>query len=57
MVEYVEQIIKIILGDYFFINYEWSTALLNILIFVFSLLIIYLSYRLWKYLLIGWWNK
>ena len=57
MIEYVEQMIKIILGDYFFINYAWSTALLDILVFVFALLIIYLTYRLWKYLLIGWWNK
>lgn len=57
MIEYVEQMIKVLLGDYFFITYEWSAALLNILIFVFSLLIIYLSYRFWKYLLFWWWNK
>lgn len=57
MIEYVEEMIKIILGDYFFQNYLWANALLNLLIFIFALLIIYLTYQLWKFILIGWWRK
>lgn len=56
MIEYVEQMLRVILGDYFFTTYSWSTDFLNIMIFIFAVLIIIITYNLWKYLIVGWWR-
>lgn len=57
MVEYIESMLNLILGDYFFQEYEWAFAFREIVLFFLCLLMIYLTYKLWKYLLIGWWHK
>ena len=56
MIEYVEQMLKLILGDYFFTNYSWSVAFLDIMIFIFAILIIVITYKFWKFLIIDWWR-
>ena len=56
MIEYVEEIIRIILGDYFFITYSWSAALLDILIFISAILLILLFYKFWKFLIFDLWR-
>lgn len=57
MVEYLDSMLELILGDYFFQNFEWAVAFKEIVLFFLCLLMIYLTYKLWKYLLIGWWHK
>lgn len=56
MIEYVEQMLRLILGDYFFNTYSWSVAFLDIMIFIFAILIIVITYKLWKFLIIDWWR-
>ena len=57
MIEYVEQMLRLILGDYFFTTYNWSAGFLDIMIFIFSILIIILTYKLWKFLIVDWWRN
>lgn len=57
MIEYVEQMLRLILGDYFFTTYNWSTGFLDIMIFIFAILIIIITYKLWKFLIVDWWRN
>lgn len=56
MLEYVESMITLLLGDYFFHEYEWAYAFREIALFFMAILIIVLAYKLWKFILIGWWR-
>lgn len=54
MITYIQQMINTILGD--MSAYAWYPALNDILIFIFCIIIIMLTYKFWKFLLGGWVN-
>ena len=54
MIQYVQQAINLILGD--MSMYTWFPALNDILIFIFSLVIIWCTFKLWKFILGGVFN-
>lgn len=54
MIQYVQQAIDLILGDMSL--YAWYPALNDILIFIFSLVIIWCTFKLWKFILGGVFN-
>lgn len=51
MITYVQEMINLILGD--MSAYAWYPALNDILIFIFCIIIVMLTYKLWKFLLGG----
>lgn len=54
MIQYVQQAINLILGD--MSSYTWFPALNDILIFIFSIVIIWCTFKFWKYILGGAFN-
>ena len=56
MLTYVEEMIKTIWGADFMLA-PYSQDLLNVVMCVFAVLLIILTYKIWKYALFGWWSK
>lgn len=57
MIETIYDMIYLLWGEWAFDAYpEIFEPLMNVVLPIFAILILYLTYKLWKYLLIGWWN-
>lgn len=52
MIVHVQEMLNLIFGD--MSAYAWYPALNDILIFIFCIIIIMLTYKFWKLLLGGW---
>lgn len=56
MLTYVEEMITTIWGADFMLA-PYSQDLLNVVMCVFAVLLIILTYKIWKFAIFGWWNK
>lgn len=56
MIDYFEQAIRLLLGESFFQNFGWSEAFLEVALFFFAIIILYASFKLFKFLIFGWWR-
>lgn len=54
MLDYISQMIDTIWGAS---TLPFLPDLKNVVMFVFAILLIILTYKLWKFLLFSWWNK
>lgn len=57
MLEYIEEMITTIWGAYFMSESPFAYDLLNVVMCVFAVLLIILTYKIWKFAIFGWWNK
>lgn len=56
MIVYFEEAIRLLLGNDFFTNYTWADSFFNIAIFTFSIIILFAAFKLFKWLIWGWWH-
>lgn len=56
MITYFEQAIELLLGPEFFTQYLWAEQFMNVAILVFAVIILVASFKLFKYLIFGWWH-
>ena len=57
MIDYIEQAITLLWGEYAFINYpNIFNPLMEILLFIFGILIVICAVKIFKWLLFGWWH-
>lgn len=57
MLYYIYLMIRTIFGEDAYMNFNWLEDLTSILVFVFAILMVVLTYKFWKFLLIGWWRE
>lgn len=56
MIDYFIQATKLLLGESFFIDFEWSSAFLDICVFVYAIIIILCAFKLFNWLLFKSWR-
>lgn len=56
MLYQVYLMIRTIIGEDAYMLFNWLEGLTELMCFVFAILMIVLTYKLWKYLLFGWWR-
>lgn len=49
--------IRCIFGQDAYMVFNWAEDLTSILCFVFAILMVMLTYKFWKFLIVGWWSK
>lgn len=57
MIDYFVQATHLLLGENFYINYSWASALEDILVLIYAIIIIITAFKLFKFLVYGWWSK
>ena len=58
MMLYIQQMINTIWGEWFIDSFpEIYEPLISIVMAFFACYILFLTYKLWYFLLIGWWSK
>lgn len=57
MIDYIEQAIRLLWGDYAFNTYPTIfEPLLNIMLLIFGIIVILCSIKIFKWLFYGWWH-
>lgn len=56
MLVYIKEMLVLILGEELF-TYSWGNGLIEGFLVAFSILIVILTFKFWKFILFGWWHK